>query len=136
MGAGAISISGGIGGWGITVHYSAYLWHCGCGYGVWVGLVCGLGTALLWSHHGSVGFVLFSVGLLCTGLFARTAPWVCRSVIIRPVPLDALPEVCGGCGPVTPDVSYLLVAVTVKSENFNSVRTAFSVSFESLRILR
>ena len=105
MGAGAVFILGGIRGWGITVYYSAYLWYCGRGSGVWVGLVCGVGSALLRSYQDSVGFFLCLAGLLCTGLFTRTALWVCMSVITRPVPSDALPEV-GGCDPLNLDVSW------------------------------
>ena len=67
------------------------------------------------SYQDSVGFFLSSAGLLCTGLFARTAPWICMSVITGPSLLDALPEVRGGCGPLTLDVSWWEgVEVTVK----------------------
>ena len=43
-------------------------------YGVWVRLVCGVGTVLLRSHQGLAGFFSFSAGLLCTGLFTQVAP--------------------------------------------------------------
>ena len=47
MGVGAVSLPGGIGCWEITVYYSAYLWHYD-----WVGLVRGVGRALLRSYQG------------------------------------------------------------------------------------
>ena len=68
-----LSLPGGIGGWGIAVYFSTYLWLCCSGSWVWVGLV--YGVVELGVGRADVA------GLLCTGLFARTAPTVCVSVI-------------------------------------------------------